>query len=308
MLRVAVADLEGTVVSRREQPNRCRSGVMLLRTVQETIQHAVADAGLAPEDIVVTVLGTPGIPDPATGTVHRAPNLPGWERRGLMQELIATIGADGSQVLVENDANLSVVGEHALGAAKGVDVVACLTVGTGIGMGILINGQLFRGAHGAAGEIADLPFGRVPAGVTTRRPGPVEVAAAAQAVVSAAHERGLSQMPTAKAVFDLARDGDERAMQVVAEEALKLAHVVAVVTAVLDPGLIVLAGGIGRNADLLADPMRRELAATIPIVPDIVGGHLGEDAVLVGAIAAAKDTAWDLVVDRRVLRRSAGEA
>jgi hypothetical protein len=54
--------------------------------------------------------------------------------------------------------------------------------------------------------------------------------------------------------------------------------------------------------------MRRELAATIPIVPDIVGGRLGEDAVLVGAIAAAKHTAWDLVVDRRVLRRSAGEA
>jgi predicted NBD/HSP70 family sugar kinase len=308
MLRVAVADLEGTVVARREQPNRCRSGVTLLRTVQETIQRAVADAGLAPQDIVVTVLGTPGIPDPATGTVHRAPNLPGWERRGLMQELISALGADGSEVLVENDANLCVVGEHALGAAKGVDVVACLTVGTGIGMGILVNGQLFRGAHGAAGEIADLPFGRVPAGVTTRRPGPVEVAAAAQAVVSAAHERGLSQMPTAKAVFDLARDGDELAMQVVEEEALKLAHVVAVVTAVLDPGLIVLAGGIGRNADLLAEPMRRELAATIPIVPDIVGGHLGEDAVLVGAIAAAKDTAWDLVVDRRVLRRSAGEA
>jgi predicted NBD/HSP70 family sugar kinase len=281
---------------------------MLLRNVLEIVQRAVADAGLAREDIVVTVLGTPGIPDPATGTVQRSPNLPGWERRGLLHELIAALGADGSEVLVENDANLSVVGEHALGAAQGVDVVACLTVGTGIGMGILVNGQLFRGAHGAAGEIADLPFGRVPAGVPTRRPGPVEVAAAAQAVVSAAHERGMSQMPTAKAVFDLARDGDELAMQVVAEEALKLAHVVAIVTAVLDPGLIVLAGGVGRNADLLAEPIRRELAATIPIVPDIVGGHLGEDAVLVGAIAAAKDTAWDLVVDRRVLRRSAGEA
>jgi predicted NBD/HSP70 family sugar kinase len=292
MLRVAVADLEGAVVARLEQPNRCRSGVMLL----------------APQDIVVTVLGTPGIPDAAAGTVHRAPNLPGWERRGLLHELISALGAGGSEVLVENDANLCVVGEHALGAARGVDVVACLTVGTGIGMGILVNGQLFRGAHGAAGEIADLPFGRVPAGVTTRRPGPVEVAAAAHAVVSAAHGLGLSRAHTAKTVFDLAREGDELAMRVVAEEALKLAHVVSVVTAVLDPGLIVLAGGIGRNADLLAGPMRRELAATIPMVPDIVGGHLGEDAVLVGAIAAAKDTAWDLVVDRRVLRRSAGEA
>ncbi|MDT5293056.1 MAG: hypothetical protein QOF88_7945 [Mycobacterium sp.] len=308
MLRVAVADLEGSVVARLEEPNRCRSGVMLLRTVRETVQRAVAEAGLAPQDIVVTVLGTPGIPDATTGTVHRAPNLPGWERRGLLHELVSALGASGSEVLVENDANLCVVGEHALGAARGVDVVACLTVGTGIGMGILVNGQLFRGAHGAAGEIADLPFGRVPAGVMTGRPGPIEVAAAAQAVVSAAHEVGLSRTHSAKEIFDLAREGDELAIRVVAEEALKLAHVVSVVTAVLDPGLIVLAGGIGRNADLLAGPMRRELAATIPMVPDIVGGLLGEDAVLVGAIAAAKDTAWNLVVDRRVLRRSAGEA
>ena len=68
-----------------------------------------------------------------------------------------------------------------------------------------------------------------------------------------------------------------------------------------------LAGGIGRNADLLAEPIRRQLAHTIPMVPDIVGGHLGEDAVLVGAITSAKDTAWELVFDRLV-RRTASEA
>ena len=94
-------------------------------------------------------------------------------------------------MIVENDANLCAVGEHARGAAQGVDVVACLTVGTGIGMGILVNGRLFRGAHGAAGEIADLPYGRVPAGVAAHRPGPVEVVAAGDAVVSAAREAGL---------------------------------------------------------------------------------------------------------------------
>jgi hypothetical protein len=76
---------------------------------------------------------------------------------------------------------------------------------------------------------------------------------------------------------------------------------------VLDPGLIVLAGGVGRNADLLAEPIRRELAETIPVVPDIVGGQLGDDVVLVGAIATAMNTAWDLVFERRV-RRIASEA
>jgi predicted NBD/HSP70 family sugar kinase len=301
-LHVAVADLDGAVVARVEQPNRSRSGAMLLRTVGESIDLAVAEAGLTAGDIVVTVVGTPGIPDVATGTVHRAPNLPGWERRGLLGELTTLLGSGGSTVIVENDANLCAVGEHARGAAQGVDVVACLTVGTGIGMGILVGGNLFRGAHGAAGEIADLPYGRVPSGVTMHRPGPVEVVAAGDAVVSAAREAGLS-LPTAKAVFDMARAGDSRALRVVSDEASKLARVISVVTAVLDPGLIVLAGGIGRNVDLLAEPMRRELAETIPLVPDIVGGDLGDDAVLVGAIATAMDTAWDLVFNRRVLGR-----
>lgn len=301
-LHVAVANLDGEVVARVEQPNRSRSGATLVRTVDESVDRAIAEAGLAGDDIVVTVLGTPGIPDLATGTVHRSPNLPGWERRGLLGELTSLLGANGSTVIVENDANLCAVGEHARGAAQGVDVVACLTVGTGIGMGILLGGSLFRGAHGAAGEIADLPYGSVPAGVTGHRPGPVEVAAAGDAVVSAARSAGLS-LSTAKAVFDAARAGDARAVQVVADEASKLALVVSVITAVLDPGLIVLAGGIGRNADLLADPMRRELAETIPRVPEIVGGELGDDAVLVGAIVIAMDTAWDLVFERRVLGR-----
>ena len=139
----------------------------------------------------------------------------------MLHELVAALGSGGSEVMVENDANLSVVGEHARGAAQGVDVVACLTVGTGIGMGMLVNGKLFRGAHGAAGEIADLPYDRVPAGVTQHRPGPVEIAAAAQAVVSAANELGLNRVNSAKEVFDLAREGDELALRVVAEEASK---------------------------------------------------------------------------------------
>jgi predicted NBD/HSP70 family sugar kinase len=307
VLRVAVADLDGVVVARLDEPNRSGAGAALVRAVAETTRRTVAQAGLAAEDIVVTVVGTPGIPDIASGTVHRAPNLPGWERRGLLRALVSTLEAYGSEVIVENDANLCAVGEYARGAAQGVGVVACLTVGTGIGMGILVAGKLFRGAHGAAGEIADLPYGRVPAGATVHRPGPVEVVAAGRAVVSAAREAGLTSS-TAKAVFDEARAGDEHAVAVVADEAVKLAHVISVVTTVLDPGLIVLAGGIGRNADLLAAPMRRELAGTVPVVPDIVGGHLGDDAVLVGAIAIAMDTAWDLVFDRRVAGRPAREA
>ncbi len=307
-IRIAVADLEGSIVARLDEPNRCRSASALVRTVSESVERAVAAAGLRPHEVVATVVGTPGVPDPATGTVHRAPNLPGWERRGLLHELVAALAVAGSDVVVENDANLCAVGEHALGAALGVDVLVCLTVGTGIGMGLLVDGQLFRGAHGAAGEIADLPYGPLPAGAAARRPGPVETAAAGQAVVDAARALGLTKARTAKDVFRLARSGDSRALRVVEEEAEKLAYVVSAVTAVLDPRLIVLGGGIGGNADLLAEPMRRALAATIPVVPEIAAGQLGEDAVLAGAIATALGTARELVFDRRGLHRTASGA
>ena len=86
VIRVAVADLDGAVVARVDQPNRSRSGNMLQRNVCQSVERAIAEAGPKPDDIVVTVVGTPGIPDSGTGTVHRAPNLPGWERHDLLHQ------------------------------------------------------------------------------------------------------------------------------------------------------------------------------------------------------------------------------
>jgi len=75
-IRIAVADLEGSIVARLDEPNRCRSASALVRVVSESVERAVSSAGLSPHEVVSTVVGTPGVPDPATGTVHRAPNLP----------------------------------------------------------------------------------------------------------------------------------------------------------------------------------------------------------------------------------------
>lgn len=156
LIRAAVADLSGDVVARLDQPNKARSSNVLLRTVRGCAEEAVRAAGLDLPDLVATVVGTPGVPDRGSATLHRAPNLPGWERRGLLNELRSVMG---TELIVENDANLAAIGEHEAGAARGVDVSVCLTVGTGIGMGIVVDGALFKGAHGAAGEVGYLPFG-----------------------------------------------------------------------------------------------------------------------------------------------------
>ncbi|TVT10626.1 ROK family transcriptional regulator [Amycolatopsis bartoniae] len=294
LIRVAVADLSGTVVARLDAPNRARSAGALLQSVRATAEDAVARAGLRMADVVSKVVSTPGVPDPREGTVRRAPNLPGWERKGLLNELSSALGPD---VVVENDANLTAVGEYEAGAARGVDVFVCVTVGTGIGMGIVVDGALFRGAHGAAGEVGYLPYGWPPPDSPPRE-GMLESSAAGHSVVEMAASRGLD-VETAKDVFRLAREGDRRALAAVDEEATRLAFMVASVAAVIDPALVVLGGGIGKNTDLLAEPLTRALTHATPLRPVIVPGELGEEAALTGAIATALRTARDVVFARR---------
>jgi predicted NBD/HSP70 family sugar kinase len=225
------------------------------------------------------------------------PNLPGWERKGLLDDLETALGPG---LLVENDANLAAIGEYRTGAAQGVGTFVCLTVGTGIGMGIVVDGTLFRGAHGAAGEVGYLPYGWPTDGDYTQpRQGMLEAAAAARSVVEIAAANGMTAR-TAREVFRLAHEGDERAIRAVREEAGRLAFVVAAVAAVIDPELVVLGGGVGSNTDLLQEPMERILGRTTPLVPRIVAGELGEGAVLAGAIATALRTAHEVVFDRMV--------
>ncbi|TWP53409.1 ROK family protein [Lentzea tibetensis] len=289
-IRAAVADLAGSVVARVDERNRCRTAGALVRTVSELATQTVSDAGLTLSDVVVKVIGTPGVP---TGrSVHHAPNLPGWERAGLLDELESALG---TELVVENDANLAAIGEYASGAARSVGVFACIMVGTGIGMGVVVDGELFRGAHGAAGEIGYLPFGQSTRDVQR---GQFEDAAAAASVLDMAARQGLSAR-SAREVFDLARAGDTRALDVVREEGARLAFLVAAVTAVVDPELVVLGGGIGGNLDLLCGPMEEVLRRTTPLVPRIVAGELGDGAVLAGAVAVGLESARELVFHRR---------
>jgi predicted NBD/HSP70 family sugar kinase len=204
---------------------------------------------------------------------------------------------------VENDANLTAVGEGESGAARGASVFGCITIGTGVGMGMMVDGRVFRGATGAAGEIGYLPYGRTRSSSEDGTPparGHLEEATAAQSVVRGARELGLGTAKSAREVFRLAREGDELARRALEAEADRLAYTVASVAAVIDPELIVLGGGMGTAADLLLEPLDRALRAFTPLVPKVVQGELGEDAVLAGAISVGLRAAQGLVFDRRV--------
>lgn len=304
-LRIAAADLDGRIVARNDLPNRGRTADAVASLVVDGVREVVTAARVDPALVAHGVVGTPGVYDPGAGTVRYAVNLPGWGRRGLFERMSDELG---TPLEVHNDANLAALGEYAFGAGKGSRLFVYVLIGTGLGMGVVADGRPFTGAHGAAGEIGFLPLFAGLSQAATGRPGargPVqdggrhlEEVVAADAVVRAARELGMRGPLTAKRVFDEARRGVEPAVTAVRQEAERLAQVLAAVAAVLDPDLVVLGGGVGHSADLLLRTVQETLHGIGPLRPRVAASELGEDAVLLGAVATALEAARDVVFDR----------
>ena len=188
-----------------------------------------------------------------------------------------------------------------------------MSIGTGVGLALVLDGRLRSGATRSAGEIGYLPLQPSPAPLDpaparSRRPAtPVlEEVAAAAGVVAAARRLGL-RASTAQAVFELARAGDVRALQVAREQAAHLALGVVAVSAVVDPGLVVVSGGLGIGAadvllPLLDDAVRR----LGPLRPPLVVSELGDHAVLDGAVVAAVEAAREQVLGRATGHHTSG--
>jgi len=300
-VRAAIANIAGTVVARRDERARVGSAKTLIGQIGAIARRLAGEAGVRWPDVTQAVLGSPGVFDPVHGYVAMAPNLPGWGRHGLVEAVREELGTN---VTFENDVNLAALAEREHGHGRNAGSFVFLAVGTGIGMALVMDGNLYRGAHGAAGEGAYLPLGMGdPRDPSKRRRGAFEEAAAAAGVVRIARQLGFPSGTTAEKIFTAAKRGDAKAGKVVLKEAELLAMAIATITPVLDPELVILGGGIGRNGDLLLEPIELELRQLLPFRPRVVVSALGEDAVLQGAIATALEVAQE-----RVFHRAPGRA
>ncbi len=302
-LRVALANLAGEVVLRRQERSQSRDAQKLVAQIGNLASALAVEGGLSYEDVTYTVVGSPGVVDHGSGAMRLAANLSGWNGPGVLDALRDRLGAS---LAVENDINLAALGEQAHGVGKGVPNFVFISVGTGIGMGIVLDGHLHRGARGAAGEIGFLPLGdsdqNGDQAAKQRNNGSLESVASADAVVANARRLGMRTVRTAKEVFDQARQDNKTALTAVRVEAEHLANAVAAVTSVLDPELVVLGGGIGRNGDLLIGPMSRQLEKLLPLrPPSLMISALGDDAVVLGALAIALARAREKVFARAML-------
>ncbi|MEE1824939.1 ROK family transcriptional regulator [Streptomyces sp. BE20] len=294
-LRVAVADLAGTIVARRDVPNRGRTADAVADAVVAAARETTTEAGLTAGEIVHAVIGTPGVWDEEQRGVRYATSLPDWGRPGLFDRIAAGLETG---ITVGNDANLAALGEYTLGAGRGSGsrMFAYLLVGTGLGVGVVKDGEPLTGAHGALGEVGLVPL---PPGPDGEPGGTIEEATAADAIVRTALDLGMPGPLTARQVFEAARGGDPAAAVAVRRAAGQLAYATAVLSAVLDPDLVVLGGGVGASADLLLEPLEHALRGLTVMRPALAPSLLGDEAVLLGAVATALDIARPEVFERR---------
>ena len=295
-VRGALADLAGTVRSRGNHKVHAARNYARMSELIALAAELTAAAGVAQAEVTQVIVGSPGIYDHRRDTLMLAAGLPGWGQQGVVAELRR---AFGSSTVVENDINLAALAERDHGHGRDVGNFAFVSVGTGLGMGLVLDGQLHKGAHGAAGELGFLPLGGD--GVIdvseARRRGPTEAAVSASGVVRAARRNGMRGRVTARRVFEAAAEGDERAKSVVAAEAGLLARAIASVVLVADPQLIVLGGGIG-SAPGFAAAVASDLRKLVPTAPELRVSAMGREATVEGGLRLGIDMAWRQVLDR----------
>jgi predicted NBD/HSP70 family sugar kinase len=289
-VRGALADLAGGIRARASVRSRASSVRGRVAELVGLADGLCAEAGVTRGNITQTVIGSPGVYDPRRNAMALTGGLPGWDRPAVVERLRE---AFGPSLAVENDVDAAALAERALGHGREVDSFAFISVGTGIGMGLVLGGQLVRGAHGVAGEIAYMPMsgGEGADPDDARRRGVLEASASASAVVRAARRAGMRGQVSARRVFAAAAKGDERAAAVVAEEARLVARLLCAVVTVIDPGLIVLGGGIGQAPGFAAE-VTRELRGLAPVMPEVSVSALATEAVVDGCLAAGTELAW----------------
>lgn len=225
-----------------------------------------------------------------SGVVVWAASL-GWRDFGLKEAISQHWGIPA---FVENDVNLLALGESWLGAGRECQNLAVLSVGTGIGAGLILGGQLYRGANEAAGEVGYLPPNREALGQRYAGFGPLEELAAGPGLVNRARQaiaqgresslRGVDALHP-EDIYVAARAGDGLAVELMAETADYLALAVAALATVLNPEMISLGGEMARAEDLLLAPLRRRLSGLLPVMPRLEPAALGDRGVLLGGAA-----------------------
>ena len=281
-LAAAIADARGGIVAELTEPTDPRGAAHVAEQIVACADKLAKTVGIEITRAYHVMVGIPGAIDPRTGRVSLIPNIAGLEDFDVLGFLRGRFGPD---VAIENDVNLAMLGEHALGCASHCRNAAFLSLGTGAGLGLLIDDKLFRGARGSAGEIADLPIGRDPTSHPSAS-GTFELEVGSLAIVERYRRQGGAAAATVRDIFRLLEQGDEVAASVLDTTARWVAIAVVTLQSLLDLDLIVFGGSIGVRPELY-ERVGRALPAFFSRPINIAPSRLGDRAGLIGAAWAA---------------------
>jgi glucokinase len=257
----------------------------LLCTVLDQLMSFAQGTGLPVKGIGI---GVPGIVTPETGVVTIAPAL-AWKDFPLKERLSMRYSLP---ITIENDVNLAALGELWFGTELNESNLVLLTIGTGIGAGIIINGAIYSGARNMAGEVGYFLPDRACLGQQYPGFGALEQLVSGTGIANRAREVLRGQRPpqelealTTQDIFEAARRGEGWVTGIMEETIDYLAQLIAAIIAIFDPEVILLGGGVSRSTDLLIEPICKRLQGTLLAIPELRASRLGDRAAIMGAIA-----------------------
>jgi glucokinase len=291
--RLGLADLRGELLARRivATPVEDEPAALLMALVRE-LRALMRETGVPLGRLLAVGAGAPGAVDTRRGVVvAHAPNLKGWAQVPMASILRKALGAP---VVVENDVNLAILGEHWKGAARGHDNCVFLSFGTGIGAGIIVNGRLHQGHHFLAGEIGLMCMGPQFVDTDYGSRGCLETLTGLRTLM----RQYAGSAEGADWVAELARAvaaENPAARKVLEEAATFIGIATANVCSVVDPSIVVLGGALGTIGDPLFTEVRRIVGRVVSMPVTIVPSSLAKDAPLWGSLLVATSEARERV-------------
>ena len=283
---------EGSIPTRTEIPFAEQ-----IARITDCVVSTAASAGIRSEQIRSVGVGIPGIADRSTGSVVKCTNM-GWFHVPFREEFRRHLDVP---VNIDNDANVAALAESVVGVSAGTTSSVFITIGTGIGSGIIVDGKIWNGFHGIGGELGHVIFSLNGVPCSCGNHGCLERYCSATALIRMAREaidahpdtkmmemvsKDVSKIE-ARTVIDAARSGDPLASQVYGRYIDYLSQAIASVVNFLDPEVIVLGGGVSKAGDFLLDPLHREYPKYVIYndqpMPEIKLAVLGSEAGIIGA-------------------------
>ncbi|UCD08782.1 MAG: ROK family protein [Dehalococcoidales bacterium] len=302
---VALVSPEGQVIDRHRQPTLAKEGpYTVIDRLFSSIDYILDRNNILPRQLQAMSLGIAGIIDTRNGIVDKAPNLPGWENLKLKDKIYDRYTVP---VHILNETDASTLGEHRYGAGKGLKNIALITIGTGIGGGLVLDGRLFLGSSGSAFEIGHMVVKDDGPECGCGKNGCLETLVSGTAIGREARKRvaegeksmlidmvdGVIETITAEKVHKAAKQGDLLALRILADASYYLGLGIINLVTIINPEMIIVGGSVARIGNLLLDPVRQMVKdktfALMVKKLKIVKARLGEDAGLIGAAAYALD-------------------